>query len=109
MFLPDPNADYDFEGNRRRINVKRSLGRFASVDKSIAATDAFQQAVEDNSVGRLAHFDPIVMQAHQQAMMDAWAELILDLAYETKPRDRCICASGKEFRKCCSKLIRFQT
>jgi len=109
VFLPDPSADYDFEGHRRRINIKRSLGRFASVDKWIAATDAFQQAVEDNSVGRLSHFDERDMMAHQQAIMNAMAEVVLDLAYETKPRDRCICASGKEFRKCCSKLIRFQT
>ena len=109
VFLPDPSADYDFKGNRRRINVKRSLGRFASVDKWIAATDAFQQAIEDNSAGRLAHFDKRDMMAHQQAINNAMAEVVLDLAYETNPRDRCICASGKEFRKCCSKLIRFET
>ena len=108
VFLPDPSADYDFEDNRRRINIKRSLGNFSSVDKWIDATNAFQQAVEDNSVGRLAHFDERDMGAHQQAILNAMTEVILDLAYTTKPRNTCICASGNEFRKCCSKLIRFQ-
>ncbi|UWR77122.1 hypothetical protein K4L04_03955 [Phaeobacter inhibens] len=108
LFLRDPSADYDFEGHRRRINIKRSLGRFESVDRWLAAADEFQHAVEDNSVGRLSHFDPTVMHSHQHRMRDAWIEVLLDLAYQTKPRDRCICASGLEYRKCCSKLISFQ-
>lgn len=107
VFLPDPSADYDFEGNRRRINIKRSLGRFPSVDRWIAAADAYQQAFEDNSVKMSTRFDRVVFLAHQRAKMNAIADVVLDLAYETKPRDRCICASGKEFRKCCSKHIRF--
>jgi hypothetical protein len=109
LFLPDPEATYDFTGNQRRINKKRSLGRFASVDKFIEVTDEFQSWVERHSVGLEVHVAPNEYEAHQVAMQEAMITVILDAAYETKPRDRCICASGKEFRKCCSKLIRFQT
>ena len=56
IFLPDPLASYDYDGQRRRINIKRSLGRFPSVEKWIAATDRFHNAIEDNSVGNEAHF-----------------------------------------------------
>ncbi|BCH67908.1 MULTISPECIES: hypothetical protein [Rhizobium/Agrobacterium group] len=38
LFLPDPKSTYDFVGQKRRINIKRSHERFASVSSWIAAT-----------------------------------------------------------------------
>ena len=109
LFLPDNNATYDFEGNRQRPNIKKKLGRYASIDRFIKVTDDFRNWMQRNSVGLEVRVDRIEYQARQMECEDAQIEVILDTAYETKPRDRCICASGKEFRKCCSKLIRFQT
>ncbi|MCA2007951.1 hypothetical protein [Tritonibacter mobilis] len=107
LFLPDPSRTYDFANQKRLINIKRSLRRYPSVESWIKATDDFQNAVERNSVGDQASFSQFEMHHHQEAIMNAMLDVILDLAADTKPRERCICASGKEFRKCCSKHIQF--
>ncbi len=107
LFLPDPSRTYDFESQQRLINIKRSLGRYPSVESWIKASDDFQNAIERNSVGNQSSFSDFEMRHHQQAIMNAMLDVILDLAADTKPRESCICASGKEFRKCCSKYIQF--
>ncbi|WP_461477593.1 hypothetical protein [Pararhodobacter aggregans] len=107
LFLPDPSRTYDFESQKRLINVKRSLGRYPSVESWIKASDDFQKAIERNSIRNQASFSDFEIRHHQQAIMNAMLDVILDLAADTKQRERCICASGKEFRKCCSKYIQF--
>jgi len=107
LFLPDPTRTYDFEGQKRTINIKRNLGRFPSVAAWIAATDEYHTACERNSVGNVISFEPLEMQAFQHKLMNTMLTVIVDLAAETKPRERCFCTSGKEYRKCCSKFIRF--
>lgn len=107
LFLPDPSRTYDFENQQRLINIKRSLGKYLSVESWIKASDDLQNAIERNSVGNQASFSEFELRQHQQAIMNTMLDVILDLAADTKPRARCICASGKEFRKCCSKYIQF--
>lgn len=107
LFLPDPDKEYDYTNQKRLINIKRSLGTYKSVDRWIQATDRFQNAMEENSKGREISFHPFELEVHQSDILDAWADVILDLAADTAPRDQCICSSRKEFRKCCSKLIQF--
>lgn len=107
LFLPDPSRTYDFKSQKRLINIKRSLGQYASVESWIKASDDFQNAIERNSVGNRASFSDFELHHHQQAIINTMINVILDLAADTKPRERCICASGKEFRKCCSRYIQF--
>lgn len=103
LFLPDPSKDYDFIGQRRRINIKQSHGEFASVDGWIEAADRIQRTMEACSVGnqisidrnRLAH---LASDLHQKL-----GAVFVDLARTTKPT--CFCTSGKKFKKCCAPLI----
>lgn len=107
LFLPDPSRTYDFDGQKRTVNIKRSLSHFPSVLAWIAATDEYHAACERNSVGGVISFHPLEMQAFQHKLINTMMNVIVDLAAETRPRERCFCTSGKEYRKCCSKFIRF--
>lgn len=105
LFLPDPNRVYDYVGLKRIINVKRSLGMFPSVERWIDASEAFQQAVEDNSIGSQAFFDRAQIVYLESEFRNALASVFVDLATNTKVNDTCFCTSGRKFKKCCATLI----
>lgn len=105
LFLPDPQRAYDYKGQKRLINVKRSLGQFKSVDAWIAASDTMQQAMEDNSVGNEIRMSRDLLKRLWENARMAQAQVLVDLAASTKVNDPCFCSSGKKFKKCCARLI----
>lgn len=105
LFLPDPKRIYDNVGKKRIVNVKRSLGQFASVERWIRAADILQRAMEDHSVG-----DEIRINRNQLAVLvnnlrSAQGAVLVDLATNTKVNDTCFCNSGKKYKKCCAPPI----
>jgi len=105
LFLPDPQRVYDYEGKKRIINVKRSLGEFESVNAWIAASNTMQQSMEDNSVGNEIRINrDLLKRLWENARMEQ-ARVLVDLAASTKVNDPCFCSSGKKFKKCCAPLI----
>lgn len=105
LFLADPTRRYDFESKTRIINVKRSLGKFASADRWIAACDTLQRTLEDHSVGNTIRMNRNRLVALWENARNAQAQVLVDLATNTKVNDRCICTSGKKFKKCCAPMI----
>lgn len=109
LFLPDPGRVYDFEGKRRLINVKRSLGEFSSVDRWIAASDDLQRTMEDNSVGNEVRMNREHLKALWERARMAQAQVLIDLVSNTKVNAPCFCRSGKKFKKCCALLTDLNT
>jgi hypothetical protein len=105
LFLPDPDRIYDHEGKQRIINVKRSLGVFASTDRWIAANDTLQRTMEAHSVGAEIRINRDRLKALWNAARNAQAAVLIDLASNTKVNDPCFCNSGKKYKKCCAPLI----
>lgn len=108
LFLPDPARVYDFETKKRLINVKRSLSKIWAAQQWIDAADRLQRFLEDHSEGDEITFDRRDALPLYQASQQAMAEIILALARDTQPNDRCICTSGRKFRKCCGPLIHLE-
>lgn len=105
LFLPDPQRVYDYKGNRRIINIKRSLGQFRSVDAWIAASDTMQQTMENHSVGNEIRMNRDLLKRLWEDARTAQARVLVDLATNTKVNAPCFCGSGKKFKKCCARLI----
>ena len=105
LFLPDPGRIYDYEGKQRIINVKRSLGVFASADRWIAANDTLQRTMEAHSVGDEIRISRERLTALWKTARNAQGAVLVDLASNTKVNDRCFCNSGKKYKKCCAPLI----
>ncbi|WP_370314947.1 SEC-C metal-binding domain-containing protein [Roseivivax marinus] len=49
--------------------------------------------------------NPQELQHIQDRVMMASAHVLIGLASSRGRNDRCICASGRKFKKCCSPLI----
>lgn len=105
LFLPDPGRTYDFVGKKRIINVKRSLGVFASVERWIDASETLHRTMEANSVGNEVRMNRSQMKALWEDTRNAQAQILVDLASSTKVNAPCFCGSGKKFKKCCALLI----
>ena len=105
LFLPDPNRVYDFAGKRRLLNVKRSIGTFASAQAWIDATDRLQQYVEDCSDGEIVRMDRALVTSLYHSARQAQAQVFVDLALHTDAEAPCICTSGLAFKTCCGPLI----
>lgn len=105
LFLPDPERAYDFERKRRLANVKRSLGQFASVDRWLVASDALHRTLEENSVGNEIRINRSLLQGFAERARQAQAQILVDLAQNTKVNDPCFCSSSKKFKKCCAGMI----
>ncbi|WP_336810110.1 SEC-C domain-containing protein [Bosea sp. MMO-172] len=105
LFLPDPTREYDFIGQRRRINIKRSHGEFASVEGWIEAADRIQRTMEACSVGNQISIDRSRLASLAQDLQNSLGAVFVDLARTTKPNDPCFCTSGRKFKKCCAPLI----
>lgn len=105
LFLPDPARTYDFVGQKRLINIKKSLGQFASVPDWIRAADTLQRTIERHSVGNQFTMDRNHLAALGRGVQQSLGAVFVDLARSTGPNDRCFCRSGKKFKKCCSPLI----
>lgn len=106
LFLPDPQRAYDFSGNIRLQNIRRVLRNSIEVKQWLGLVDQFNALCEKNRNGREVSLDPIEFSFMNESITRAKLEIICQLASETNPRDRCICSSGIEFRKCCAKLVR---
>ena len=106
LFLPDPQRIYDFDSQKRIINIKQCTGKYPSIASWLNIEDEFQVACEKNSIGNKFTFHKTEWDYHQQRRLTARLAVIVDLAASTSPRNVCICASGKEFRKCCAKFFR---
>ncbi|MGL4965857.1 MAG: SEC-C metal-binding domain-containing protein [Inquilinus sp.] len=105
LFLPDPNASYDFAFMKRRNNIRRSYGIFQSVDEWISANDKYHEIKERNSIGNrisITGGDFIEMNGR---ILNGLGSIFLDLARTTRRNDPCFCRSGKKFKKCCAPLI----
>ncbi|WP_136624055.1 MULTISPECIES: SEC-C metal-binding domain-containing protein [Bradyrhizobium] len=96
---------YDFEGKKRLINEKRSLGVFASVEHWIAASDLLQHSLEEHSNGAEIRMKRSTLKALWENARNAQAQVLIDLASSTKVNSPCSCNSGKKFKKCCAHLI----
>lgn len=105
LFLPDPAHTYDFVGQKRLINIKKSLGQFTSVPDWIRAADRLQRTIERHSVGNQFTIDRNHLAALGRDVQQSLGAVFVDLARNTGPNDRCFCQSGKKFKKCCSPLI----
>ena len=105
LFLPDPTQTYDFASQKRRINIKRSLGEFSSVDDWIAAADRLQQAIEDNSTCSQVTLERSYLSALGRDIQNSLAAVFVNLVRATRPNDPCFCTSGKKFKKCCGPLV----
>lgn len=105
LFLPDPKCIFDYKGMKRKINIKRSLGQFATVDHWIKAADFLQRSIEENSVGNEIRMSRAQLAYLVGTVRDAQCALLVELAANTKVNERCFCNSGKKFKKCCSPLI----
>lgn len=105
LFLPDPTRIYDFQGKKRLINVKRNLGVFASVDRWIAASDNLQRAIEEHSIGDEIRINRSQLKALAENARHAQAQVLIDLASNTKVNEPCFCSSSKKFKRCCALLI----
>lgn len=105
LFLTDPQRVYDYKGNRRIVNVKRRLGVFKSVDAWIAASDTLQQAMEDHSVGNEIRMNRDLLKRLSHSARMAQANVLVDLAANTKVNAPCFLGSGKKFKTCCARLI----
>ncbi|MCC8951694.1 SEC-C domain-containing protein [Bradyrhizobium sp. Arg62] len=105
LFLPDPQRIYDYEGKKRIINVKRSLGLFKSVDGWISASDLLQHTLEQHLKGGKLDIDRDLLKALSEKARMALAVVIVDLAINTRGNDACLCSSGKKFKTCCAPLI----
>jgi hypothetical protein len=105
LFLPDPARAYDFVGQKRLINIKKSLGLFASVPDWIRVADTLQRTIERHSVGNQFTMDRDHLAALGRDVQQSLGAVFVDLARNTGPNDRCFCESGKKFKKCCSPLI----
>jgi hypothetical protein len=105
LFLPDPKRTYDFVGQKRRINIKRSHEKFASVSPWIAATDVLQKTIERRSTGNTFTIDRDELAALARNVQNSLGAVFVDIARHTKPNDRCFCLSGRKFKKCCSNLV----
>ncbi|OCJ65486.1 hypothetical protein A6U97_27585 [Agrobacterium tumefaciens] len=105
LFLPDPKSTYDFVGQKRRINIKRSHERFASVSPWIAATDVLQETIERHSTGNTFTIDRDELAALARNVQNSLGAVFVDIARHTRPNDRCFCLSGRKFKMCCSNLV----
>lgn len=105
LFLPDPTKVYDYEGNRRAINVKRATGKSPAVQRWLAADDRLHRYIEDSSIGRLATMDAVTYERLKGDKRRFHVEILLDLARTTGRNDPCFCQSGLKFKKCCEPLI----
>lgn len=105
LFLPDRARAYDFVTQRRLINIKRSLGEFASVEGWIAAADRLQRAIEENSVGKQFTLERSYLAAMGREIQNSLGSVFVDLAKTTGPNSPCFCTSGRKFKKCCGPLI----
>ncbi|WP_159008520.1 SEC-C metal-binding domain-containing protein [Bradyrhizobium sp. S69] len=105
LFLPDPIRVYDFDSEKRLVNIKKSLNECVSAGRWIAATDVFHHALEAHSVGREIRIPKNRLTSLQLDVRNAMGAILVELASKTRPNDRCICASGMKFKKCCGPLI----
>lgn len=105
LFLPDPASTYDFAGQKRRINIKKSLGRFTSVPDWIRAADLLQRTIEVHSVGNQFTINRDRLSMLARNVQQSLGAVFIDLARNTGPNERCFCLSSKKFKKCCSPLI----
>lgn len=105
LFLPDPERIYDFEGKKRIINVKRSLGEVREAQKWIDASDYLARYLEAHSVGAEITVNRDHLAILARAVEHAKGEVLVALARRTRPHEPCVCGSGQKFRKCCRPLI----
>jgi hypothetical protein len=56
-------------------------------------------------VGREIRIDRNRLAYLQNAVRQAMAATLVELASKTNVNDPCICASGRKFKKCCRPLI----
>jgi len=109
LFLPDPSATYDFQGFKRRDNVRRALIDIPAVTEFLQISAHTFQILEEASVGKEYRFSPRDLQ-QLQAMEDHRAQLkgsiYFHLARSKGPNDICFCRTGKKFKKCCSRYFR---
>ena len=98
LFLRDDGAAFDFEGFRRRDNVRLALSSNPAIQEYIDASAAVTAFFETHSAGREIRFEreklwPLAERAlrAQRAIYD----------FCLKPTDFCTCGSGRQVRKCC--------
>lgn len=80
LLLPDPSRVYDYESKKRIVNVKRSLGQFASVDRWIEAADTLQRTMEEHSVGNQIRIDRTQLSMLMNDLRNTQAAVLVDLA-----------------------------
>lgn len=96
LFLPHPELTFDFNRRTQITNERRSLGQMVAAQWWLDTFDEADRA--DMSIpGMFEHIE-----ARKQ---HAYMQLLGELKLKVGPHERCICTSGKEFRKCCGKLI----
>jgi hypothetical protein len=98
LFLRDDRATFDFEGLRRRDNVRLPLSSNPAVRTYIDASAALVALIEAHSVGREIAFDRQEIQPIADRVLRA-QHTIYDLFL--KASDLCTCGSQRQVRKCC--------
>nr|WP_237681720.1 hypothetical protein [Agrobacterium vitis] len=98
LFLPDPVRTYDFVGRKRLINIKKSLGRFASVSDWIRAADTLQRTIERHSVGNQFTMDRNHLSALGRDVQQRLGAVFVDLGRHTGPNDRCFAGAARNSR-----------
>ncbi|MCP1540155.1 SEC-C metal-binding domain-containing protein [Methylorubrum extorquens] len=101
LFLPDPERAYDFEGQSRLLNVKRSLGEVPAAQRWIDASDQLQRFLVAHTAGAEMTFSRDEVMPLADEVQYRKAEILVALAGRTRPHEPCVCGSGRKFRKCC--------
>ena len=98
LFLRDESAAFDYEGFRRRDNVRLALSSSPAVREFVDASAAVVAFFEAHSVGREIRFEKAELRPLAQRALSA-QHAVYDLFL--KPTDLCTCGSWRPVRKCC--------
>lgn len=109
LFLPDPDAPYDYINFTRRDNVRRSLSTNPSVQAWLDESAALARVLESHSVGkeyRMSQAQFAQLEARGRRIEQLKGDIYFDLARRSGVNSPCFCRSGKKFKKCCSRYFR---